>query len=89
MYTNNLNNTHTNINSLSEIEKEFYSSIILDLRRQFKDVKVKLDTKVNETYVFNPSQVEVVAMLLAKENFSVVNVENNGIGYTVYVKKNI
>ena len=81
------NNITNNLDSLHEWEKDFYSTIILDIRRQFKDVKVKIDTTVNETYVFRPEQVEIVAMLLKKEKFSVIDVKDNGIGYTIYVKK--
>lgn len=81
------NNITNNLDSLQEWEKDFYSTIILDIRRQFKDVKVKIDTTVNETYVFRPEQVEIVAMLLKKEKFSVIDVKDNGIGYTIYVKK--
>lgn len=77
-----------NLNNLQEWEKDFYTSIIVDIRRQFKDVKVKIDTTINETYVFNPDQVEVVAMLLTRENFSVVNVKENECGFTIFVKKN-
>lgn len=81
------NNITNNLDSLQEWEKDFYSTIILDIRRQFKDVKVKIDTTINETYVFRPEQVEIVAMLLKKEKFSVIDVKDNGIGYTIYVKK--